>query len=307
MNKIRLTRSTALSPAFEGGHGKRRSELALSVSKGSTLSNPRHLCRGVEGLTFLILLFLFFPKGTDWGQCQEFQSKEKIVAAFSSKVPKEWGERVKGVKTRLNTDQKVLALTFDACGGPRGNGYDAKLIKYLENEKISATLFISGWWMDANRNIFQELTKSPLFEIENHGLNHKPCSVNGRSVYGIEGTKSVDELIDEIEGNAIKIQKLTGRKPRYYRPAAAYCDEIGVEVANALGYDVVNFSIRGDAGARYSKNQVKEALLNAPPSSVILMHMNHPDGETAEGIIRAIPELKKMGFRFVKLSEYDLR
>ena len=44
MNKIRLTRSTALSPAFEGGHGKRRSELALS--------NPRHLCRGVEGLTF---------------------------------------------------------------------------------------------------------------------------------------------------------------------------------------------------------------------------------------------------------------
>jgi peptidoglycan/xylan/chitin deacetylase (PgdA/CDA1 family) len=258
-------------------------------------------------LTFLILLFLFFPKGTDWGQCQEFQSKEKIVAAFSSKVPKEWGERVKGVKTRLNTDQKVLALTFDACGGPRGNGYDAKLIKYLENEKISATLFISGWWMDANRNIFQELTKSPLFEIENHGLNHKPCSVNGRSVYGIAGTKSVDDLIDEIEENAIKIRKLTGRKPRYYRPAAAYCDEIGVEVANALGYDVVNFSIRGDAGARYSKTQVKEALLNAPPSSVILMHMNRPDGETAEGIIEAIPQLKKMGFKFVKLSEYNLR
>jgi len=117
----------------------------------------------------------------------------------------------------------------------------------------------------------------------------------------------VDELIDEIEENAIKIQKLTGRKPRYYRPGTAYCDEIGVEVANALGYDVVNFNIRGDAGARYSKNQVKEALLSAPPSSVILMHMNYPDGETAEGIIEAIPELKKMGFKFVKLSEYDLR
>jgi peptidoglycan/xylan/chitin deacetylase (PgdA/CDA1 family) len=258
-------------------------------------------------LIFLILLFLFFSRSTDGGQCQEVQIKERIISAFSGKVPKEWGERVKGVKTRLNTDQKVLALTFDACGGPRGNGYDAKLIKYLENEKIPATLFISGRWIDANRNIFQELTKSPLFEIENHGLNHKPCSVNGRSVYGIEGTKSVRELIDEIEENAIKIQKLTGRKPRYYRPGTAYCDEIGVEVANALGYDVVNFSIRGDAGARYSKNQVKEALLHAPPSSVILMHMNHPAGETAEGIVEAIPELKKRGFKFVKLSEYTLR
>lgn len=258
-------------------------------------------------LTFLILLFLLFPRSIDWGQCQEAQIKEKIISAFSRKVPKEWGERVRGVRTRLNTDQKVLALTFDACGGPKRGGYNVKLIKYLENERIPAALFISGGWIDANRNIFQELTKNPLFEIENHGLNHKPCSVNGRSAYGIEGTKSVDELIDEIEENALKIQKLTGRKPRYYRPGTAYCDEIGVEVANALGYEVVNFNVLGDAGATYSKQQVKGALLNAPPSSIILMHMNHPDGETAEGLIEAISELKKMGFKFVKLSEYDLR
>ena len=258
-------------------------------------------------LTFLILLFLFFPKSIDWGQCQEIQTKERIISAFSGKIPKEWGERVKGVKTRLNTDQKVLALTFDACGDLKSNGYDVKLIKYLESEKIPATLFISGRWIDANRDIFQKLAKNPLFEIENHGLNHKPCSVNGRSVYGIEGTRSVDELIDEIEENAIKIQKLTGRKPKFYRPGTAYCDEIGVEVANSLGYEVVNFNVLGDAGATYSKNRVKETLLNAPPSSIILIHMNYPGGETAEGLMEAIPELKKRGFKFVKLSEYDLR
>ena len=258
-------------------------------------------------LTFLMLLFLFFPRSIDWGQCQETQTKEKIVSAFNGKIPKEWGERVRGVKTRLNTDQKVLALTFDACGGLKGNGYDTRLIEYLGSEKIPATLFISGRWIDANQNIFQKLAKTPLFEIENHGLNHKPCSVNGRSVYRIEGTKNVNELVNEIEENAIKIQKLTGRKPRYYRPGTAYSDEIGVEVTHALGYDVVNFGIRGDAGATYSKNQVKEALLHAPLSSIILMHMNHPEGETAEGLMEAIPELRKRGFKFVKLSEYDLR
>ena len=258
-------------------------------------------------LTFLILLFLFSPRSIDWGQCQEAQTKEKIVSAFSGKIPKEWGKRVKGVKTRLNTDQKVLALTFDACGGFKGNGYDTRLIKYLGSEKIPTTLFISGRWIDANQDIFQKLAKNPLFEIENHGLNHKPCSVNGRSIYGIEGTRTVDELIDEIEQNGIKIQKLIGRKPKFYRPATAYCDEIGVEVANGLGYEVVNFNVLGDAGATYSKSQVKEALLNAPFSSIILMHMNHPEGETAEGLMEAIPELRKRGFKFVKLSEYDLR
>ena len=167
--------------------------------------------------------------------------REKIVSVFSRKIPREWGERVKGVKTRLNTDQKVLALTFDACGGIKGNGYDDRLIKYLESEKIPATLFISGKWIDANRNILKELAKNPLFEIENHGLNHKPCSVNGRSIYGIEGTRSVGELIDEIEQNGIKIQKLMGRKPKFYRPGTAYCDEIGVEVAKVLGYEVAEF------------------------------------------------------------------
>ena len=59
---------------------------------------------------------------------------------------------------------------------------------------------------------------------------------------------------------------------------------------------MVNFSVRGDVGATYSRTQVKEALWNAPSSSILLMHMNHPEGETAQGVIAAIPELKKRGF-----------
>jgi peptidoglycan/xylan/chitin deacetylase (PgdA/CDA1 family) len=204
-------------------------------------------------LKFLILSLVFFPGRMDLGQCQVIQTKEGIISAFTGRVPQEWGKTVKGVKTRLDTDQKVIALTFDACGGPKGSGYDAKLIDYLESEKIPTSLFISGRWMKRNLDIFHDLAKKPLFEIENHGLNHKPCSVNGRSVYGIEGTRSVSELVDEIEQNGIKIQNLTGRKPRFYRPGTAYCDEVGVEVANALGYEVVNFSVLGDAGATYSK------------------------------------------------------
>ena len=257
--------------------------------------------------SILILIFTLFPMGINCGQIQEIQTKERIISTFTGRVPQEWGEGVRGVKTRLNTDQKVLALTFDACGGPRKLGYDAKLIQYLESEKISATLFVSGRWIDANPEIFKKLSNNLLFEIENHGLNHKPCSAIGRSVYGIEGTKSVGEIYDEIESNALKILNLTGHKPKYFRPGTAYCDEICVEIAHFLGYEVVNFNVRGDAGTTYSKKQVKEALLHAPPASIILMHMNHPEGETAEGVIETVPELKKRGVRFVKLSEYGLR
>jgi peptidoglycan/xylan/chitin deacetylase (PgdA/CDA1 family) len=258
-------------------------------------------------LSFLIFNLAFFPGVMDWGHGQEKGEKERIVSEFTGKVPKQWGVTVRGVKTRLNTDQKVIALTLDACGGPRSSGYDRRLVEYLKAEKIPATLFASGKWMDANLDIFLELARNPLFEIENHGLNHKPCSVNGRSAYGMKGTKSVDEVFTEIEGNSRRIESLTGRKPKCYRPAASTCDEICVEIAGLLGYEVVSFSVLGDAGATYSKRQVKEALLKASPSSIVLMHMNHPEGETAEGVMEAIPELRKKGFRFVKLSECDLR
>ena len=258
-------------------------------------------------LKFLFSVLLFFFWSTESGQPQEIRTKEKIIAKFSGRVPLEWGEVVKGVKTRLNTDQKVLALTFDACGGPKGLDYDEKLIQFLENEKTPATLFTSGRWIDANSEIIKKLSKDPLFEIENHGLNHKPCSAMARSAYGIKGTKNVGEIFDEIELNALRIQTMTGRKSKYYRPGTTSCDEICVEIANTLGYELVNFSVRGDAGATYSKKQVKEALLRSAPASIVLMHMNHPEGQTAEGVVEAIPELRKRGFRFVKLSEFGLR
>ena len=265
----------------------------------------RYRCKII--LQFLIYVLLFSCWTIESVQGQEIRTREQIIAKFSGRVPLEWGEVVKGVKTRLNTDQKVLALTFDACGGPKGSNYDENLIQYLEDEKIPATLFISGRWIGAHPEIIKKLSKDPLFEIENHGLNHKPCSVIGRSVYGIEGTKSMREIYGEIELNALKILNLTGRKTKYYRPGTAYSDEICVEISNALGYEVVNFSVRGDAGATYSKKQIKEALLSSAPASIVLMHMNHPEGQTAVGVMGAIPELRRRGFRFVKVSDFGLR
>jgi peptidoglycan/xylan/chitin deacetylase (PgdA/CDA1 family) len=255
----------------------------------------------------LVYVLLFSCWTVESAQPQEIRTREQVIAKFSGRVPREWGEVVKGVKTGLNTKQKVLALTFDACGGQRGSGYDAMLIDFLTREAIPATLFISGKWADANPDLIQALSRNSLFEIENHGLNHKPCSAIGRSAHGMKGTKDVGEIFDEIELNALRIQSITGRKPRYYRPGTAYSDEVCVEIANALGYEVANFSVRGDAGATYSMKQVKEALLLSAPASIVLMHMNHPESQTAEGVMEAIPELRKRGFRFVKVSDFELK
>lgn len=227
--------------------------------------------------------------------------KAGIVKTYSDRIPKEWGEALVGVRTKLVADQPVMALTFDACGG----GYDAELIRFLEREQVPATLFLNGRWIDRHWDVIPELNGSPLFEIENHGRMHKPCSVSGRAAYGIPGTAGVAELVDEVEINARMIEVLTGRKPRFYRPGTAYCDEIGVQVVQALGYQVAGYNVLGDAGATYNSDQVREALLTAPPGAIVLLHMNHPDSGTRQGVMQAVPLLKQRGVRFVRLGEYD--
>ena len=228
--------------------------------------------------------------------------KTNLIIKYQNEQPRLWGEKIPGVLTRLNTKEKVIALTFDACGGPHGSGYDVRLINFLIKEQVPATLFINARWIDANNAVFMALAKNPLFEIENHGFRHLPLSVNGRSVYGIKGTAGVSEVSDEILLNQRRIEKLTGRKPLFFRSGTAYYDDVALKISREMGVKIAGYNVLGDAGATYTAEQVKKACLNATPGSIILLHMNHPEKHTAEGIIKAVPELRRQGFSFVKLA-----
>lgn len=230
-----------------------------------------------------------------------------ISERFINRKATQWGENVPGVRTRLDTKEKVVALTLDACGSAKGKGVDTVLMDFLAQEQIPATLFINARWIDANQELFRRLAANPLFEIGNHGMWHKPASTSGRSIYGIAGTKDARELVDEIELNARKIEAITGRRPVLYRSGTAYYDELAIEIASALGHQVAGYSILGDAGATFSSAQVTTALLKARAGDVALLHMNHPESGTGAGIMAAVPEMKRRGFRFVRMSDYPLK
>lgn len=216
-----------------------------------------------------------------------------------------WAEKVPGVMTRLDTGDKVMAITLSACGTP-GDGYDKRLIDHLVKENIPATLFISGIWIDRNPEAFRELAGIPIFEIANHGLEHKPCSVNGKAACGVAGTSNPGEIASEVEKNSDKIEKITGYRPKYYRSGFAFYDPEGAKVVQGLGYQIVD-GIFGDRVGTHSENEIKEKILSAEPGSIFMVHMNHPERKDAEAVIAAITELRSRGFGFVKLSDHKLK
>ncbi|MCK9893055.1 polysaccharide deacetylase family protein [Frankia sp. AgB32] len=228
-------------------------------------------------------------------------SRASIVARYGGLAPHAWGLHLPGTMGTLPPAGKVLALTFDACGGPGGSGYDHSLVTVLRRYAVPATLFLNARWIDANRPVFATLAADPLFEIGNHGTRHRPLSTTGRSAYGIAGSRDCGEAYDEVAGNHAKLTALLGAPPRFFRPGTAFCDDVAVRIVGELDETVVAFAVNGDGGATFTPAQVTSALLTAPVGSIVIGHMNHPGRGTARGVAAALPRLLDAGFRFVHL------
>ncbi|MBI5745280.1 MAG: polysaccharide deacetylase family protein [Elusimicrobia bacterium] len=235
--------------------------------------------------------------------------KARIMEEFSKAKAGKFSEFVnyRRKETDKSLDQKVIAFTFDACGG-KHSGYNKELIDYLRKEQIPATLFITGIWIEKNKETFAELAKDPLFEIENHGMMHRLCSTEGRTMYGVHGTRNLSDVVDEMELGARKIAELTGRRPVFFRSATAYTDELSLKVAKRLGMEVVSYDIlAGDATRSGAARMSKNILSGARHGAVVIMHFNHPEWPEKAALEKAVPELRKRGFTFCKLEDFTVK
>jgi peptidoglycan/xylan/chitin deacetylase (PgdA/CDA1 family) len=234
--------------------------------------------------------------------------KRLVNNLFAHANPGQWGEFVKGVDEELVTRKKIIAFTFDACGN-KSNKYNNELIDYLRKEKIPATLFVSGAWIDDNYQTFLELSRDTLFEIGNHGLNHQPCSVNGETEYGIKGTPCVPDAFDEIEANERKIEMITGKRPLFYRSATAFTDEACAKIAKLLNVTIVSFDILSGDAMPFVPPQaiVSNVIKNLKPGAIVIMHFNHPEWFGCDAMMGIIPVLRKKGYTFARLKDYPLR
>jgi peptidoglycan/xylan/chitin deacetylase (PgdA/CDA1 family) len=234
--------------------------------------------------------------------------RDAVLKSLKGKPNGAFGEFVKGVGVRMDTKASEIALTFDACGGGNSSGYDSLLISFLQKQKIKATLFVTGKWIDSNPGTFLKLSKDTLFDIENHGLTHKPNSFSGESIYGIKGTSDPKEAYDEIEMNALKIFRLTGKKPSLYRSGTAFVDELSVEMAAKMGYSIVSYDVLSlDAMPSIPKDEIRNAVMkHIHPGAVVIMHFNHPERSNCKVLEQIIPGLKKQGYSFVLLKNRKL-
>lgn len=231
------------------------------------------------------------------------QTRGEVEAALAGVRPTSFGPEAAGVVKRFRPEGRELAITIDLCDGKDESSFDDDLFDLLRDEKIAATVFITKLWASHHTTELRWLAEEPLFEIANHGARHRPCTVTGRSAFGIAGTRSLSEALDEIDDGSKLLEGMLARRPQFYRSGTAHFDDVCARAAELLGERAVGFTVAGDGGAGFDAKGVERALTKAEPGSIVILHGHRPRRFAFEGLRAALPTLREREMKFVRLGD----
>jgi peptidoglycan-N-acetylglucosamine deacetylase len=193
-----------------------------------------------------------------------------------------------GLTQRVETNQKMIALTFD--DGPTENVN--QILPLLDKYKAKATFFLIG----------NEIEKSPLeakkiaeagHQIGNHTYSHNRMIFKSPSFYKEEIEKT-DQFIQnagfrgEIDFRPPNGKKLIGLP--YY--------------LNKHDRDTITWNIEPDSFYTNASDKVNYVKDTIKPGSIILLHpMYDETGKELQAIEGILQALSSEGYRFVTVNE----
>ncbi|MFD5970777.1 polysaccharide deacetylase family protein [Streptomyces sp. NPDC060311] len=221
----------------------------------------------------------------------------------------EHGPRTDGTKDGTK-DGKTVALTFDADmtadQGPRaaaGERFDnPRLIATLRRLKAPATVFMTGRWAEEYPDEARSIGRDPQFEIANHSYSHYAYTDD---CYGLPTVAKAD-MRSDLERAYAAFEKAGVPNPMpYFRFPGGCYDETALKELSATGVTAVQWDVvSGDAFATDADAVTRQVLDGVRPGSVVVMHCTRSAAPVTEEVVRAVvPELRRQGYRFVKVSQ----
>lgn len=191
---------------------------------------------------------------------------------------------------KVDTDQKVVSLTFDISWGEVRT---EPILKVLEEKGIKkATFFLSSPWSESHPEIVQKI-KDMGYEIGSHGHAHKNYS-----------TLSDEEIRTQIRKAHTVLSEMTGTKPNLIRMPNGDFDKRVLRIADSMGYSVIQWHTDSldwmNPGVDKIVNRV---VTKAVPGDIILMHASDSCKQTHEALPQIIDQLRAKGFEFATVSE----
>lgn len=213
--------------------------------------------------------------------CMAGISDENVSAVFNNnslrKVP----------VYSVDTDEKVVALTFDAAwGADKTQG----ILDILEKHGVGGTFFLVGFWIDKYPDMVEKIAQSGC-DIGNHSNNHLNMSTLDKS-----------QIESELDYVSDKVKELTGSLPQFFRPPFGDYNNTLIETVEEKGMVGVQWSVDSlDWQGKSATEILSRVSKGVKSGSIILFHNN------SDNILEALPlviaNLKNQGYKMVKLSD----
>jgi peptidoglycan/xylan/chitin deacetylase (PgdA/CDA1 family) len=195
----------------------------------------------------------------------------------------------------VTTKEPAIALTFDACATRKqANGFDRPVFDILARDKIPATLYLSGRWVETHPRAAKLIAAADFIELGNHTYSHPRLTLvrQERMRFQIARTNEI-------------IRQRMARPALTMRPPAGAWDAAVLKTATEEHVPLVLWTIvSGDVGGHVpAARMVRTVLEQAKPGAIIIFHINKRAPFTKRALPDIITGLREKGFRFVTVSQ----
>lgn len=193
---------------------------------------------------------------------------------------------------RVNTSQKVIALTFDDGPTPEATG---QILSALEEGQVRATFFVTGAELEKNMAEGMRIVAAG-HELGNHSYSHERMVLVTPSFVRRE-VERTDELIREA-GYRGEIYF----RPPYGRKLFALPYYLSRTGRKSVTWDVEPESYPEVAAD--SDKIAEHVLSRARPGSIIILHVMYGSrGESLKAVKKIVEGLKAQGYSFRTVTE----
>ena len=210
-----------------------------------------------------------------------------LYAVVSSRTFQFFGDII----NRVNTNEKVVAITFDDGPSP----YTTELLAILQQYQVRATFFLIGGELENNMQYGKMLAAAGQ-EIGNHSFTHNRLILSSGSTIKSEIEKT-DALIRETGYTGEILFRPPGCKKLFTLPH--YLSEHN---RKTITWDIEPESDKSIG--RDASKITDDVLAKARSGSIILLHaMTSGNIESRKALPAIIAGLQQKGYKFITMSE----
>jgi len=192
--------------------------------------------------------------------------------------------------SRVPTDEKLVALTFDAGSDA---GHTQVILDILAEHEIRATFFFTGAWLDSYPELGRAVAAAG-HALGNHTYTHPHL------------TELTDaEVRRELADTDARAREALGRslEPLFRPPFGEYDDRVAELVAREGYRYIVMWTVDSLDWKMIPPGELIERVLDGVlPGAIVLMHVGSRT-YTPEALPGIISRLSDSGYRFVTLPE----